>query len=145
MRITRLLIILLSGTILFSFQLERRKSRDFYILFGSGFKNDTVSLEINGNRIMSKTILDSDTISGLGNQASIHSRNDTLLLLDSRLNVVNKIPFQYGNKLRFVLTINDRPYDLLADLKKGRFIIISKHKYYYNVYLNQYRKPVSFE
>ena len=55
------------------------------------------------------------------------------------------MPFTYDDKLKVNIKINDRQYDLRADLKKGKYIVISKHWYYYNVYLNQYKKPVTFE
>ena len=144
MKIIRNSIFILSCISLFSFNL-RNDNNEFHLIFGSGFRNDTVSLEINGIRIMEDIILQSDTIIGACSTASVHLENGNLFLLNEELQVVKSLPFQYDRELRVIITINKRPYDLRADLKNGKYMVVSKHWYYYNVYLNQYKKPVSFE
>lgn len=117
--------------------------KNFYIIFGSGFKNDTLLITINNNVIIDKAVLQSDSILG-GTNASIQFLNDSLMFRKNS-KILNKIPFKYENKLIIIFTINSHPYHLLADLKRGKYILISKHRYYYNVYLSQYKKPIVFE
>lgn len=145
MRAIRFLLTLLLTVVLFSFQTKKDKSSDFYIIFGSGFRNDTVSLVMNEVPLITNVILKSDTIGDVSRDVSIHFKSDTLFVLDNTLKIVKRLPLRHNNTLRFILTINKMPYDLMADLKKGKYIVISKHWYYYNVYLNQFKKTVILE
>ena len=143
MRALGILVIIPLASVILSFTMKNGNS-DFYIIFGSGFRNDTVSLTINDTRIFEKIVLQSDTITGVSNNVSVSLEEGNLMFLkDSK--VSKKDPFKHDGKLQIVIIINDRPYVLMAELKKGKYIVISKHWYYYNVYLNQYKKPVSFE
>lgn len=123
----------------------QKKPTEFYIIFGSGFRSDTISLFINDVKITNQIVLNSDPITGIGEGASIQFKNDCLMIFDQKLNLIESKPFQKTNRLKIILHINDLPYELVADFKKGKYIVISKHWYYYNVYLNQYKKPVVFE
>lgn len=118
---------------------------EFYIIFGSGFRSDTMSLFINDVKIASQIVLNSNPITGIGEGASIQFKNDSIMILDQKLNLIEIKPFQKTNRIRIIIHINDLPYELVADLKKGKYIVISKHWYFYNVYLNQYKNPIVFE
>jgi hypothetical protein len=141
----RSLGIILLSCFLFSFEMEKNSNKSFYIIFGSGFHQDTVSLVINEVKIAEDVVLLSDSITGIGRGASIQLKNDSLQLLDQELNLIVRRPFKFSKELRIIVTINDRSYELFADLRRGKYIVISKHWYYYNVYINQYKKPISFE
>lgn len=123
----------------------QKKTTEFYIIFGSGFSNDTVSVSINDVKIANQIVLNSDSITGIGEGASIQFKNDSLMILDQKLNLIESKPFQKTNRIKIIIQINDLPYELVADFKKGKYIVITKHWYYFNVYLNQYKKPVAFE
>ncbi|MGB3154477.1 MAG: hypothetical protein WBB06_07750, partial [Chitinophagaceae bacterium] len=57
---------------------------------------------------------------------------------------VSKKIMPLGDKpLKILLYINNHPYSYTMHLKTGRFLFISKHQYYYNVYFNQFKKPVT--
>ena len=77
----KILIVVAVGCCLLSFNFTNG-SKDFYIIFGSGFRNDTVTLEVNDNRIMEKVILRSDTVTDISSAASINLNNGNLVLLD---------------------------------------------------------------
>jgi len=139
----KVLIVVAVCCCLFSFNCTSGR-KDFFIIFGAGFRNDTVSLELNDNRIMEKIILRSDTVTDISRAASIHLENGNLVLLDEGMKIVKSMPFKYDEKLKVIIKINERPYDKSRS-KKGKYIVISKHWYYYNIYLKQYKKPVSFE
>ncbi|WP_162428216.1 hypothetical protein [Pontibacter pudoricolor] len=131
---------------LYSFPNQVKNGKDsFYIIFGSGFRHDTVSVAVNGIPIVDKAILLSDTISDISRDASIHSKEGKIVHLDKDLKEVKSIPFPHKRRLEIIITINGKPYHLLADLKRGRYITISKHWYYHNIYLNQYKKPITLE
>lgn len=123
----------------------QKKPAEFYIIFGSGFKSDTISLFINDVKIASQIVLNSNPITGIGEGASIQFKNDYLMILDQKLNLLESKPFQKTDRVKIIIHINGLPYELVAVFKKGKYIVISKHWYYYNVYLNQYKKPVVFE
>jgi hypothetical protein len=137
------------GTILlvsfiFLVYLNSLKAQKFYISLGSGFKDDTVSLNINNKLIFQDLVITSDPILGYSSDAMIIYKNDSVRCLNNN-KVINIIPFSYDKKLKIILVINKRPYALYAYLKKGKYIVISKHLYYYNVYLNQFKKPIKLE
>ncbi|HMP31686.1 MAG TPA: hypothetical protein PKD85_18940 [Saprospiraceae bacterium] len=123
----------------------QKKPAEFYIIFGSGFKSDTISLFINDVKIASQIVLNSNPITGIGEGASIQFKNNHLMIFDQKLNLLESKPFQKTNRIKIIIHINDLPYELVAVFKKGKYIVISKHWYYYSVYLNQYKKPVVFE
>jgi hypothetical protein len=105
----------------------QRKPAEFYIIFGSGFGSDTISLFINDVKIASQIVLNSDPNTGVGEGASIQFKNDCLMIFDQKLNLIESKPFQKTNRLRIIIRINDLPYELVADFKKGKYIVISKH------------------
>lgn len=131
---------------LYPFSKEVKNGKNsFYIIFGSGFRNDTVSVAVNGLPIVDKAILQSDTISDISRDASIQFKEGKLVHLDKDLQVIKSISFPYKRRLEINITINGDPYHLMVDLKRGKYISISKHWYYHNIYLNQYKKPITLE
>ena len=120
------------------------KAQNFYISLGSGFKDDTISLSINNRFIIHDKIVNSNPILGYSPDALIIYKNDSIKYLNDN-KVVNTTPFSYNKKLRIILSINGMPYALYAYPKKGKYIVISKHLHYYNVYINQYKKSTNLE
>lgn len=119
---------------------------NFNIVFGSGFKNNSVDLSINDVKIISNITMSSDTVTGTVWNSYIIYENDSLRLLgqSNKSNKSNKIERQIlmpsNRLLNFIIQIDGKPYYLQADLKKGNNIFIDKHLFYYNVNLRQFKK-----
>jgi hypothetical protein len=120
------------------------KAQEFYILLGSGFKNDTITLTINNSTIIQNIIVRSDSIIGYSKDAEIVFKNQKITYLKNNKDVHTEA-FEYNSDLKIIILINKMPYVFYADLKKGKYLVLNKHFYYYNVYLNQYKKPIAFE
>ena len=141
-KVNIILILIIVTNSLFAFAENNRD--DLYIVFGSGYINDTISLSINDISVMEKIVLKSDSIGDVCYNGGVIMRDGVLNTISQDLNE-KEILFQYSDKLKIIMTVNGRPYELVANLKKGKYIVISKHWYYYNVYLNQFKRPVSSE
>lgn len=116
---------------------------DAYIYLASGYTNDTVSLKVDTVQVLKDAVVNSkegynditDVYVKIANDSIIYYRGDS---------TVSKKSMRLGDKsLRILLTINNHPYSYTMHLKTGRYLFISKHQYYYNVYFNQFKKPVT--
>ena len=122
------------------------KNTNFNLLFGSGFKNDNVSLEINDTLIVENQIMITDSIIGIVNSNNISYQQGILNISDKKGNILKKIPMIIdAKKLKFTIIINKNPYLFYPNLNKGTNMIFNKDKYYYNVYLNQNKKIIKLE
>ncbi len=122
------------------------KNTNFNLLFGSGFKNDNVSLEINDTLIVENQIMITDSIIGIVNSNNISYQQGILNVSDKKGNVLKKIPMIIdAKKIKFTIIINKNPYLFYSNLNKGTNMVFNKDKYYYNVYLNQNKKIIKLE
>ena len=119
-------------------------AQDFYIMFGSGFSNDTVSLNIDRYTIFSNIVFTSDSVLGLSNDAELIFKDKHISVFKNGI-VLSTMTFEYNRNLEIVISINKKPYKFYLDLKKGKYLVINKHQYYYNVNINQYKKPILLE
>ncbi len=114
-----------------------------YIYLTSGYTNDTVSLMVDTVQVLKDAVVNSkkeyndltDIYVKIANDSIFYYRGDS---------TVSKKNMPLGDKsLKILLTINNHPYSYTMHLKTGRYLFISKHQYYYNVYFNQFKKPVT--
>ncbi|MCC7402181.1 MAG: hypothetical protein IT214_11925 [Chitinophagaceae bacterium] len=119
------------------------KKAETYIYLASGFTNDTVSLVIDTSQVLKDEIVSSNKEHNDITDVYIKLANDSIFCYKSG-SIVSK-NFMRGNdkSVKILLTINNRPYSYTMQLKQGRYLFISKHSYFYNVYFNQFKKPVS--
>jgi hypothetical protein len=138
------LIISLSLSI-FSFitPISKSEKADIYIYLASGYNFDTVSLSINNTDILNNEVVSSNKGHNDISDIYIKLKADSVFVYKGPLLVSRNFMAVNSKILRLLLCINNRPYSYSFNLKKGRFLFISKHSYFYNVYFNQFKKPVS--
>ena len=138
------LIISLSLSI-FSFitPISKSEKADIYIYLASGYNFDTVSLSINNTDILNNEVVSSNKGHNDISDIYIKLKADSVFVYKGPLLVSRNFMAVNSKILRLLLYINNRPYSYSFNLKKGRFLFISKHSYFYNVYFNQFKKPVS--
>jgi hypothetical protein len=119
------------------------KTEATYIYLASGYTNDTVSLVIDTSQVVKDEIVNSNKEHNDLTDVYIKMANDSIFCYKSS-SIVSK-NFMKGNdkSVKILLTINNHPYSYTMHLKQGRYLFISKHSYFYNVYFNQFKKPVS--
>jgi len=109
-----------------------------FIRLASGFKNDTVSLNLNGTSIFKNEILNSKENGITGNYVRII--DDTIVYYNK--DSILKLNLQESNNdnVRIEVIIDNRPYSYVMYFNRGKYLFISKHSYYYNIYFNQFKK-----
>lgn len=113
-----------------------------YIYLGSGFDNDTVSLTINTLQVLTGEIVMSNKEHNDMTNIYVEMTNDSIFLFKGGTVVLRK-PMRLNDKsVKIILTINNHPYSYTMHLNDGKYLFISKHTYYYNVYFDQFKKPV---
>jgi hypothetical protein len=92
--------------------------------FQDHFKNDTTSLEINGDKIFADSILSSEPSIGLTKAiVKIYPSGKNKMQVDVFGNI-SLIP--YSDTLYLVVTINSLRRSYRADLNKGKYIGLTK-------------------
>ena len=123
-----------------------KNKTDFNLLFGSGFRNDRVSLEINDILVFNNKIMNTDSVIGIVLDNGITFSQNKIKLIDKIGESPKEILFDSNeSKLKFVIEINQKPYLFYPNLKEGQNLILQKDKYYYNMYLNQSKKVIKLE
>jgi len=117
-------------------------SDDFEVTLAGGYSEDTVSVVLNGDTIISNSVITSNAATGLSN-TGINYKNGKLEYFVKEK--TGSLSFPSSQYLRIQIIINKLPYGFTVNLRKGKHIVISKHSYYYNVYCNQYKKRPYFE
>ena len=119
------------------------KKTETYIYLASGYTNDTVSLVINTSQVLKDEIVSSNKEHNDITDVYIKLANDSVFCY-KKGSIVSKFFMKGDDKyVKIMLTINNHPYSYTMHLKQGRYLFISKHSYFYNVYFNQFKKPVS--
>ena len=110
--------------------------------FQDHFKNDTTSLEINGERIFSDSVLSSEPSSGL-TKAIVNIYPDEKNKM--RVNVFgNTTLIPYSDTLCLLVTINSLRRFYRADLIKGKYVGLTKIKNN-NLLLSQSLRPFQYD
>ena len=122
---------------------KQKGEREFYLLFASGFDKGPITLKLNDTPILSNAILWRDTISGISKNISVHFKNDSLFIANEKLEIINKIPFTYKDKLKIEFMFFNKQHQFYPSLKKGKYLIIRKAND--AVRLNQYKKPIELD
>lgn len=112
-----------------------------YIRFGSGYHADTISLKLNTTHVLKNEIITTlEDNSGItGSYLSIY-KYSILYFKDGKLKFTVLLESHYDDKIVIEQSINNRPYSYTMYFKKGKYLFISKHWYFYNVYFDQYKK-----
>lgn len=118
------------------------KKTETYIYLASGYTNDTVSLMLGTSTVLKDEIVSSNKINDV-TDFYFRVKNDSVYCYRNGSIVSQHIMKWDGNSLTVLLTINNLPYSYTMHQKKGRYLFISKHLRFYNVYFNQFKKPVS--
>lgn len=119
------------------------KKTETYIYLASGYTNDTVSLVINTSQVLKDEIVSSNKEHNDITDVYIKLANDSVFCYKKGSIVSNLFMKGDDKYVKIMLTINNHPYSYTMHLKQGRYLFISKHSYFYNVYFNQFKKPVS--
>ncbi|WP_374163613.1 hypothetical protein [Arcticibacter sp. MXS-1] len=126
-------------------KLHSKGANDFIVLFGSGFKNDTVSLHIDNKQIFKDRILQSDTVSGIVRSVSIVKKNNRLSLLNSKNESMNVMDFNNSKEIIVVIEINHKPHKLAVSLNKGYIIMVNSQSFYNKVNISQNKKVIPLD
>jgi hypothetical protein len=110
--------------------------------FQDHFKNDTTSLEINGQRIFSDSILSSESSDGLTKAiVKIYPGEKNKM----RVNVFgNTTVIPYSDTLCLLVTINSISRFYKADLSKGKYVGLTKINNN-NLLLSQSPRPFQYD
>ena len=117
------------------------KQHSIYIYLASGFDNDTISMEIENIKVLSNEIVNSKKDYNDLTNIYIEIKDDSIFLNKNGLIVLKEIINEYSKFFKIIITINNHPYSYTMNLREGKFLFISKHNYFYNVYFNQFKKP----
>ena len=119
------------------------KSAATYIYLGSGFTNDTVSLGIETFQVLTSEVVSSNQDHNDLTDIYIKMTNDSIFCYKSSTLLLKQTMKGDGKSIKILITINNHPYSYTMHLKQGRYVFISKHASLYNVYFNQFKRPVS--
>lgn len=114
-----------------------------YIYLASGYTNDTVSLVIDTSQVLKDEIVSSNKEHNDITDVYIKLANDSAFCYKRGSIVSKNFVKGDGKSVKILLTINNHPYSYTMHLEQGRYLFISKHSYFYNVYFNQFKKPVA--
>lgn len=113
------------------------------IYLASGYTNDTVSLVIDMFQVLKDEVVSSNKEHNDITDVYIKLANDSIFYYKSG-SIISKNFMKGDDKsVKILLTINNYPYSYTMHLKQGKYLLISKHSYFYNVYFNQFKKTVS--
>jgi len=117
------------------------KDKDFYIVFGSCFKEDTISLSVNNVIAVDKSILNSDFSTGTVLNVSVEYRSGQLI---TRMDKGQKTAvLQIDNEIQLSIIKNGQEYNSALNLSKGRYILIEGCES--TVKTKQFKKKMIFE
>jgi hypothetical protein len=120
-------------------------SNPFFIVFGSGFTQDTVSVVLNKVQVLQNVVLNTDPVSGTSRQASLYYQGDTLYTVDRSGAVRNRQQFSRTPTLSLLLVVNGRSTSLTAQVKKGKFLLLTKWPTDSRIVLAQFKRPIQVE
>ncbi len=142
----RVAILLYISALLLSFvtlQSRDNEKNNAYIYLGSGYKNDTVSLVVDESQVLKDEVVSSKKERNDLTGIYLKITKDSIFWYKGNLTISEKFMKRDGISVKVLLTINAHPYSYTMHLNQGRYLFISKHLYYYNVYFNQFKKQIS--
>ena len=148
----RLLTIALFGLLISTNLIgQEYKNLDFSLIIADCFKNDTISLSINGIEIIKTEKVTSDFSTGL-TDISIYQDTKNLVLNSNNGQLVNE-KILIDKKLKIHLTIGKKEgISKIIDLKKGKIIVVDycnrqnqKGEMIKTLYFEQYEKNIEFD
>lgn len=117
------------------------KENDFYIVLGSCFKEDIVSLSVNNAIAFNKFSLNSDFSTGIVLNISVEYHSGQLI---TRMDKDQKmVALQVDNEIKLSINRNGQEYDSDLDLSKGKYILIEGCES--TVKAKQFKKKMVFE
>lgn len=122
-------------------QMINSHNNGVFIRFGSGYKSDTISLKVNNFQVLKSEILNTKNDNSGNTTSYLRIHNDSVYYFSNgSLKFRLFLKETYDDKIILEPIINNRPYSFTMYFKNGKYLIIDKHQYYYNVYFNQYKK-----
>ncbi len=115
---------------------------EYQITLADGFEQDIVSIVLNADTVISNIEITSEFSTGLSGVRLEYDNEELVSFIRGK---EIRTSYTFSNILRIQIIINNLPYGFTVDLKDGKYIVISKHKYFFNVYCNQYKKKPYFE
>ena len=119
------------------------KKEATYIYLASGYTNDTVSLVVATFQVLKDEVVNTQKEHNDLTDIYVKLTKDSIICYKGSLIVSRSLMKRDDKSLKILLTINNHPYSYLMHLKQGRYLFITKHTYYYNVYFNQFKKLVT--
>jgi hypothetical protein len=102
---------------------------DVVILFGSGFKNNIVSLNVEQTQIFKSQLLSTNEVTGSVKNLSVIGFHDKISLLNEKNESVFKtrIPINIKGSLNLDVEIDNHLIHLVLNLKKGYIVMLNNH------------------
>lgn len=117
------------------------KEKDFYIVLGSCFKEETVSLSVNNVIAFDKLSLNSDFSTGTVLNVSVEYHSGQLV---TRIDKDQKmVALQVDNEIRLFINRNGQEHNSNLDLSKGKYILIEGCES--TIRAKQFKKKMVFE
>jgi hypothetical protein len=145
-------ILLIFGFLLtLSIKGQDYKDIEFSIILGDCFKNDTISMLINGKTIFDSSVITSDFSTGLTGLSTYQDKKKLIVIEKSYKKELNKLEFKKSINISFNIR-NKENYSKTLNLKKGKIIVIDycnrqteTGKIMKLIHAQQYRKNIEFE
>ena len=124
-------------------RINTMNDKQTFIRFASGFNSDTVSVKLNNTVLLSGEVLTSNRQQNDITSSLLKIKKDSIFYYkEGKLNMAKKLDTIYNDKVIVEFITDNRPYSFTMYFRNGRYLFISKHSYYYNVYFNQFiKKP----
>jgi len=122
---------------------SNNKKEATYIYLASGYTNDTVSLMVDTFQVLKDEVVNTQKEHNDLTDVYVKLTKDSIFCYKGSSIVSKSLMKSDDESVKILLTINNHPYSYTMHLKQRRYLFISKHSYYYNVYFNQFKKAVT--
>ena len=145
-------ILLICGFLLsLSVKGQDYKDIEFSIILGDCFKNDTISMIINGKTIFDSSVVTSDFSTGLTELSTYQDKKNLIVIERSNKKELAKLEIRKSIIISFIIK-NKENYSKTLNLKKGKIIVIDycnrqteTGKVMKSIHAQQYRKNIEFD